>query len=142
MIEKLIFEYCNDNGSSKLIDLELNGDKYVLKTASGHNGMYLDSCFRYYECSAANLKPITDSLQSLNIYKWSCYYPTAYRPRNRLMGSDANTWTLHYKETEKKLFRHVNGSGDYPPQWELLIIWLDSITPEESLHQWLNDEIS
>lgn len=62
MIEKLIFEYCKENGSSTLIDLELNEDKYILKTASGRNGMYLDSCFKYYECIAAYLKPITDSL--------------------------------------------------------------------------------
>lgn len=78
MIEKLIFEYCKANGSSTLIDLGLNGDKYVLKTASGRNGMYLDSSFKYYECSAANMKPITDSLQALSIYKWSRYYPATY----------------------------------------------------------------
>ena len=133
MIEKLIFEYCKENGSSTLIDLELNGDKYVLKTASGCNGMYLDSCFKYYECTAANLKPITDSLQALNIYKWSRYYPATYKPKNRLMGSDANTWTLHYKETNKKMFRHVNGCGCYPPEWAHFILCLDAMVPESSI---------
>lgn len=137
MVEKLIFEYCKENGSSTLIDLELNGDKYVLKTTAGRNGMYLDSCFKYYECSATNLKPITDSLPALNIYKWSRYYPAAYRSRNRLMGSDANTWTLHYKETNKKVFRHINGCGCYPPEWEHFILYLDVMVPEGNIKQWL-----
>ena len=135
MIEKLIFEYCKENGSSQLIDLELNDDEYILKIASGHNGMYLDSCFKYYKCTAANLKPITDSLKALNINKWSRYYPATYRPRNRLLGSDSNTWTLHYKENGKKIFRHVNGYGCYPPQWEQFILCLDAMAPENNMLQ-------
>ena len=130
MIEKLIFEYCKENGSTKLIDLELNDDEYILKIASGYNGMYLGSCFKYYKCTAANLKPITDSLKALNIYKWRRYYPSTYRPRNRLLGSDSNTWTLHYKESGKKVFRHVNGHGCYPPQWEQFIQYLSAMLPD------------
>ncbi len=60
MVKKLIFEYCKENGSSTLIDLELNGDKYALKTASGRNGMYLAFC----GLQQTVLRSKTDALRS------------------------------------------------------------------------------
>lgn len=129
MVEKLLFEYCKSDDSSKLIDLELRGNKYLLKIASGRNGIYLDSSFSYYECETKHLEYLLEQLQKLNIYGWKRYYPISYKPSNRLMGSDSGTWSLHYKETEKKIFRHVNGYREYPPKWSQFILYLNTLIP-------------
>lgn len=143
MVEKLIFEYCRNDGSSKLIDLELRDKKYILKIASGKNGLYLDSNFTLYECEAKLLTALMIQIQQLKIYSWKRYYPVTYKPSNRLMGSDSGTWSLHYKEMEKKVFRHVNGHSEYPAQWSRLLLLLDMMVPNSALQQWINqDKIS
>ena len=141
MVEKLIFEYCRTDGSSKLIDLELRDKKYSLKVASGKNGLYLDSSFTFYECGAKLLTTLMNQIQQLKIYSWKRYYPVTYKLSNRLMGSDSGTWSLHYKETEKKVFRHVNGYGEYPSQWSQFILYLDVMVPGGNLQQWMKQDI-
>lgn len=132
MVEKLIFEYCRTDGSCKLIDLELKNKKYILKVASGKNGLYLDSNFTFYECEAKLLTALMNQIQQLKIYSWKRYYPVTYKPSNRLMGSDSGTWSLHYKEMEKKVFRHVHGKNCYPTNWSIFINFMNTIIPADT----------
>ena len=141
MVEKLIFEYCRTDGSSKLIDLELRDKKYILKVASGKNGLYLDNNFTFYKCEAKFLTALMEQIQHLKIYSWKRYYPVTYKPSNRLLGSDSGTWSLHYKEIKKKVFRHVNGYGEYPTQWSQFLLLLDVMVPNSNLQQWINQDI-
>lgn len=40
MVEKIAFEYNDENGNSRCIGISLNDDQYIFKTGNGRNGLY------------------------------------------------------------------------------------------------------
>lgn len=142
MIEKLAFEYTDKNGDSRCIGISLKDNQYIFKTGSGRNGLYDCACFTRYACPAANLDLLNDQIKLVKIYSWRKGYPIGYIPRRRLMGSDKDTWSLTYKETDKKVYRTIFGTaGNFPPGWFTFISSLSQIAPTEDLKEWLFNEV-
>ena len=142
MVEKIAFEYNDANDNSRCIGLSLNDDQYIFKTGRGRNGLYDCAGFTRYSCPAADLEQFNTQIKLAKIYSWRKGYPIGYVPRRRLMGSDESTWSLTYKETDKKVYRTIFGTaGNYPNEWITMISCLAQIAPTEDINSWLIDEV-
>lgn len=150
MVEFISFELCKNDGQSKYIKYFKRDNDFYLETASGFQGMYiilnnrpdLDSNERLYRLSESSARLVSDLMESLKIYSWPKSIPSGYTPSDRIIGSDEDTWSLDYKEEEKKTTRHIRGKGPFPtesPYKEFYRLFTRTI-PDQETKDWFLKE--
>ena len=145
MIQYLSFEICKENGQSQYIKLYTEEDDYYLELAAGKNGMYINDSILLYKCrneSLESIEYIAMMIGTLRIYSWPKYIPADYIPRNRIIGCDGNTWSLDFKELEKKTTRHIRGKGEIPEESPYIDLfkYLMQILPDEEFKEWFYEK--
>ena len=150
MVDFIYFELCKADGSSRYIKFFNEEGDYYLETASGFQGMYIvfndnvdmESNTKMYSVDKASAKLITKLVESFKVYCWPKSIPKDYTPRDRIIGCGEETWSLDYKELEKKNTRHIHGKGAFPkdnPYKSFYEIFI-RIIPDIETKEWFLEE--
>ena len=144
MLQHLGFEFCKESGESVGMTLYLSDDGYYyLKNSFGFRGIYICDAdhVKNYRLKAEYLIGLSGALERLKLYSLKKAYPSDYIPGNHLIGCDEGSWSLDYKESEKRITRHIHGKGDFPPvpPFSDLLHLLDSLFPEVHFKEWLKE---
>ena len=145
MLEYLSFEYCKETEESHAFKLQLSDDGYYyLQTLHGRLGNYIniEDCIKNYRMETEKLFLLSNALESKRIYSWKKVYPDGYIPEDHIMGCDVESWSLDYKECEKRYTRHIHGKGniyDTFPEVQLLPIF-DLLFPDFNFIKWISEE--
>ena len=139
MIQYLAFEICKSNNESRYYKLWRESDGYYLEVANGYRGMYIVGNSQFYQCGFEYMEQISNLIEPLKLYAWPKAFPSDYVPEDHLMGCDTNSWSIHYKELEKKYTRHIRGRGEYPlvKPYSVFMERFVNVIPNESLREWL-----
>ena len=114
MIQYLSFERCKQDSESRYFKLFRKQDRYYLEIAVGHRRMYIVGNSQFYKCRFDSIDVVSKLIEPLKIYGWPKSVSSNYVPGDHIMGCDMDSWSLDYKEVEKKTTRHVRGKGDFP----------------------------
>lgn len=114
MIQYLSFEICKSTNESRYLKLFWKQDGFCLEAASRYQGMYVIGNSRLFRCDQDSVELISRVIESLKIYGWPKAVPFNYVPGNHIMGCDTDSWSIDYKEFEKKTTRHIHGRGAFP----------------------------
>ncbi len=138
MIQYLSFERCKPNSESRYFKLFRNQDDYYLEIATGHRGMYIVGNSQFYKCESDSIDVISKLVEPLKIYGWPKSFPSDYVPGGHIMGCDKDSWSLDYKEVEKKTSRHVRGKGKLPDTEPYCNFYnrLNKVIPDKELMEW------
>lgn len=145
MIEYLAFQVCKEDSSSRYIKFFKKGDKFFLETAEGVRGMYIISkndSEKIYRCDESSARIISSLIEPLKLYGWPKTVPSDFVPTNAIMGCDEYSWSLDYKEVEKKTMRHIRGKGSFPkesPYKEFYRLFIRTI-PDQEMKEWFLEE--
>lgn len=138
MIQYLSFEICQPTNESRYLKLFWKQDGFYLETASGYRGMYVVGNSRLYRCNQDSVESISRAIEPLKIYGWPKVVPFNYVPGIHIMGCDTDSWSIDYKEFEKKTMRHIRGNGAFPSAepYRIFIDRLAEVIPD-GLTKWL-----
>ena len=142
MIEYLSYERCKANNKSRYFKLFRDQDGFYMEIGAGYRGMYIVGKNQLYQCQSDSIEPITELIseliEPLKIYTWPKTFPTDYVPGNHIMGSDEDSWSLEYKETEKKTTKHIRGRGSFPDAdpYRKFYDFLCNVIPDEEFADW------
>ena len=114
MIQYLSFEICKPTNESRYLKLFWKQDGFYLEIASGYRGMYVVGNSRLYRCNQDSFESISRAIEPLEIYGSAKVVPVNYVPVIHIMACDTDSWSIDYKEFEKKTMRHIRGSGAFP----------------------------
>ena len=67
-----------------------------------------------YKLNSKSEVMISLLIEPLKIYTWPKAIPAGYVPGKHMMGCDIASWSIEYKEAEKKTMRHIYGKGAFP----------------------------
>ena len=140
MIQFLSFEICKPTNESRYLKLFFwRQEGFYLETASGYRGMYVVGNDRLYRCDQKSIELISRVIEPLKIYGWPKVIPLDYVPGNHIIGCDVNSWSIDYKECEKKTTRHIRGNGTFPlsPPYSEFISALCGVTPDRDFIEWI-----
>ncbi len=142
MIQYLTFEQCKTDNKSRYFGLFLKGGDLYFETAVGYRGMYIAGNSNVYRCTTDSAQLISAMIGALKIYTWPKAIPSDYVPGEHLMGCDVDSWTIDYKEVEKKTARHIYGKGSFPVEepYSNFIKYFVSIVPDKNLKEWLQSD--
>ena len=139
MIQYLSFERCKPDNESRYFKLFHKQGGYYLEIATGYRGMYIMGNCRLYRCGTDSVEVISKLIEPLKIYAWPKAVPSSYIPGDHIMGCDVDSWSLDYKEVNKKTMRHVRGRGEFPDfePYREFFNRLSKIIPDKQLVEWL-----
>ena len=141
MIQYLAFQVCKEDSSSRYIKFFKKNDEYFFETTSGFRGMYfmLDhDTTRMYRCAESSARLISDLLEPLKIYGWPKAIPSDFVPTDAILGCDDFSWSIDYKEEEKKNMRHIHGKGEFPKEdpYKSFYRLFTRTIPDQELKDW------
>ncbi len=142
MVEYLSFERCKPDNGSRYFKLFKKDEGYYLEIAAGFRGMYIVGNNTMYKCRDEDADKITILIEPLKIYTWPKAFPSDYSPEDHLMGCDTDSWSIEYKEVEKKTMRHVNGRGAFPETglYGEFFLRISRLIPDRELMEWLTTD--
>lgn len=114
MVQFFSFELCRPDQKSEYIKIYREPDGVYLETAYGIRGIYMSDHAKKYKLDPISEDTISLLMESLKIYTWPKAIPFGYGPGKHMMGCDDTSWSIEYKETEKKTMRHIYGKGAFP----------------------------
>jgi hypothetical protein len=141
MLKYLSFEMCKPTNESRYITIFLKDDIYYMETSTGIQGIYLVEDGKLYRCSLNAIEWLSRMIEPLKIYGWPKFIPSDYVPGNHMMGCDSNSWTLDYKEIDKKTARHIHGYGAFPSvePYSEFMKQLIRVMPDDEFAEWFLD---
>ena len=142
MIQYLSFERCKPNSESRYFKLFRKQDGYYLEIAAGRRGMYIVGNGQIYKCGSDSIDVISKLIEPLKIYGWPKSVPSDYVPEDHIMGCDEDSWSLDYKEVERKTTRHVRGRGEFPDVEPYCGFFnrLSKVIPDKELMEWFTED--
>lgn len=146
MIEYLSYERCKANNKSRYFKLFRDQNGFYIELAAGYRGMYVAGNNKLYQCKPDSVELITklisELIEPLKIYTWPKAIPTDYVPGKHLMGSDEDSWSLEYKETEKKTTKHIRGRGSFPDTdpYRNFYDCIRNVIPDEQFMDWFVED--
>ena len=141
MVERVTLEICKLNGESRYISYFHEEDNLFIKVGIGYEGAYPEQNIHAYACqNNPYYSSFLNYVEKLKIYSWPRAIPKDYVPGKYMIGCDTDSWSLVYKEKEKKRFCRIHGKGAYPQTepYITLVRLLDAGSPEKWL-QWLDE---
>lgn len=138
MVEYLVFELCKPDGESRCITIQNKNGSLYLDISIGNRGLYISTNIVSYHCGGDSEKLISSLLEPSKPYTWPRVIPSDYTPGKHIMGSDIDSWSLEYKEVEKKTTRHIRGKGDIPTDepYSSFVDNLMKIIPDRETVEW------
>ena len=113
-------------------------------TSHGRRGIYIctDEFVKNYQIAGEHLIPFYRTLEAMKIYSWKKTYPSDYVLGDHLMGCDIGSWSLDYRECDKRIMRHIYGKGDIMetfPKTPLLALF-DTMFPDFDFTEWIAEK--
>lgn len=138
MVEYLAFQLCKPDGDSRYIKIHKEDGSLHMEIAAGMRGMYISDNIVKYRCGGVSENLISELIQPTKPYTWPRVIPSDYNPGEHILGCDIDSWSLDYKEEEKKTMRHIRGKGDVPEEepYILFLVNLMRFVPDREVVDW------